>query len=154
MNHLSLDKAFFPRDNADPAVRETDDEAIGLVGDMPITQDQHLWGHYVVARQSSNDDPAAGGSLSNYNPNAAHDISHQRTRLPPGSGNVWQVACYGYVYLRNDLTRNADGVFTSSYDQPPNKVLSSTRAAVELLRLTLNLPAAAILTDRGRLTLD
>jgi len=66
------DAAFYPQYNADPTMRDTIDQTIGLVKEFPITTDNTKWGRYELQRQTT--DPSSGS----VNAHAVHDITGDR----------------------------------------------------------------------------
>lgn len=162
------DSAFFPKYNANPKLSETDDETIGLVRDIPLTDmsnmgtgSNSLWGHYEVKRQQTNNNETAitnmiVGNKDNNDSRAVHDISHLMSSQAIGSGNSWRIFSTGYIYRRNDFRKNSDGTFIVKYNQSPNKYVDQATASLDILRVGLNTDitkAAIILPTVSKLSL-
>lgn len=154
------DAAFNPIHTSDASTSDTDDASVGLVKDIPIKD--NIYGRYIVKRQTC---PSPIPSSWQPDPHAAHDItlSKGKSTICPtgpctnpdgtvkGEGAVWYLESQGTVYVRNNFTKNADGVFTTAPDTPPNRILRKASASLEISQLTVFPPGAAplILTGTG-----
>jgi predicted acyltransferase (DUF342 family) len=98
-----------------PPIIDTQDPTVGLVREFEIRG--NLWGRYELRK------------------NEAMDASLQYGVPSPGS--VWELAARGYVYRVTDPT--------VPFDQPPNKIVSTSRVETKVRSLPLNLPASAAL---------
>ena len=117
------DGAFYPRENADPALSDTIDEDIGLVREYQLSSDGLKWARYEVARQK---DPASNPVDSH----AVHDITTQRIDAKyNGEGLVWYLESIGYVYRKRDPS--------AAYNVAPNEIVARVRASTEIRRLDL-----------------
>ena len=118
---------FAPLKNlaVNPPIIDTLDPTVGLVREFEIRG--NLWGRYEVRK------------------NETMDASLQHGIASPG--NVWDVAARGYVY------RVADPAVP--FDQPPNRVVSTSRVETSIRSVPLNLPSSAAIgiDNIGALTL-
>lgn len=148
------DGAFAPQHLSDPSLSDTDDASIGIVRDIQIKDS--VYGRYVVKRQAC---PGAD------DPHAAHDItlSKGKSTICPGvyctnmdgtvkgEGAVWYLESQATVYIRNNYSKDADGVFTTGPQDPPNRILRQGGGSIEISQLTVQPPGDAplILTGTG-----
>jgi hypothetical protein len=104
---------------ANPQVLDTQDPAIGLVREYPVSDPGRVWARYELKKTG-----IAGGTNS-------LDITIQRGKR--GNGIVWQLESQGIVFVRNDGT--------VPYNTRPNVVMSRRTMRTEIQRLGLNRPA-------------
>lgn len=130
------DAAFHPRASTDTATADTLDEGIGLVKEYSLSDSDRIWGRFEVKRQPD--------TASNpVDAQAVHDISDKRIEgASAGEGLAWYVESTGIVYRRVD-----GGV---PYNVAPNEVISRSRAATEIRRIAIVLPANAALCVNAR----
>lgn len=131
------DQAFYPREHAsDPTLGDTKDENIGLVRDLQLNKD--IWGRYILKRQN----------CSTPTEDAVRDITFLRGKNEgtlTGQGIVWYLQSEGTVYKRIDPTQGPrpEGLPPED-DSNPNIVLGKAKAAVEITRVSLDVPKAAV----------
>ncbi len=140
--------AFFPRFNANPDMRDTLDENIGLVKEYQLNSQKNLWARYEIRRQK---DPnlgsvnaalpvdAATNPPNPIDPLAAHDITNLRASAwDLGQGVVWGIESKGYVFQKNTLDP------TVAFNKAPNVVLATSRISSEFRRLYMDAPYSEI----------
>ncbi len=133
-----VDAAFYPR----TSTSDTIDESIGLVKEYPLGESSFLWGRYEVRRQKNT-------ATNPVDVHAVHDITENRVSgFSNGSGLAWSIESFGFVYQRKNSS--------VAYNVAPNQIVARSRAAVEIRRLALNMPAnaAAIVTNRTLVTVN
>jgi len=108
-----------------PPVLDTMDPAVGLVREFEITGS--LYGRYEVPL------------------NEVEDISLSRGMMSD-CGGVWLLLSRGYVYRRNDPTKE--------FNETPNTVLTRTHLTTEIRRFTLTPPAKAAICAPSGTDLD
>lgn len=121
-----------PVEQFKPSRRDSEDPRIGLVHEYCIAEG--VWGRFEVWS-----DPARAASILGVNP-ALADISHKRG-YETGSGQVWRLACVGYVYRLVDAR--------VPFNRPPNQVLGQEILQTEVGRLRIRLPGQAALCARA-----
>ncbi|MBX3464724.1 MAG: hypothetical protein KF830_16260 [Planctomycetes bacterium] len=120
--------------SASPPQLDTIDPEIGLVREFRITGT--TWARYEVWRPWPGDPDAA--RLARRQLWQVDDVSRPRAGASPGS--VWKLRSVGYVYRRSSTA--------VPFDSPPNTVLASQIAEVEVRRLTITLPGQAAVNVR------
>lgn len=126
------DAAFQPVSSTDTTLSDTADANIGIVEQYPIDSRGFLWGRYEVHKATENVGYPA-------DPNSVHDITDQR--IPgqaAGSGTVWYLESTGYVFQNYNSS--------APFNQAPNRVIASAKAATEVRRVSLLLPDKAAVT--------
>jgi hypothetical protein len=116
----------------DTDVETTPPRRRSIQRDVEISQRGNVWGHYEVVSDTTavNPSPASTG---------VRDLSLARGLA--GAGQVWQIGARGSVYVRNDFTRDVNGVFTVPWNQSPNRRLAERFARREIARLVYNPPS-------------
>lgn len=125
---------FAPRRDltATPRVNETIEPSLGLVREFPIGG--NLWGRYEVRLADPTDPEDETKRLP------VRDISAERA--VPGSGGVWLIRSWGFVYKKNSDS--------AAWNEAPNDPVASAVTATEVRRLTIVPPAnAALCASRG-----
>lgn len=144
--------AFAPIYHADPTLRETEDANVGLVKDLRLDTGRNIYGRYIIRKQGCKNGVSAAEQSNNdympgqtgYNKLAVHDVTEQRGKGTHGLGLVWELGSEGIVYIRNDFSKNADGVFLKGPDEAPNRILDRAFAKMEINRMSLQKPVAPI----------
>ncbi|MBI5837633.1 MAG: hypothetical protein HZB25_10335 [Candidatus Eisenbacteria bacterium] len=128
-SYAYADAAFHPLHDNTPKLNFTDDESIGLVKEVPLSDDDRLWGRYEVRRQlvDNGTDPALTDS------NAVHDITSYLGKGNAGEGLAWHIQANAFVYLKNDPNR--------AFNQAPNRVLETVAMAEQIISLSIRRPA-------------
>lgn len=104
--------------------------------DMEISEQGRLWGHYeVVAGNPSAVAPASPCK----NGTGVVDLSLSRGKA--GAGQIWQLGSQGVIYVRNDTSRDGNGMLRVAYNQAPNRILSKRTVRSEIGRLAFNPPS-------------
>ncbi len=141
-----VDAAFAPEYHADPRLRATDDPVRGIVKDILLNEDRNVYGRYIIRKQpcGSGADPNYTPDDAGYEPLAAHDITHLKSPAAQGSGLIWRLTSEGIVYVREDKSKNSDGVFLKGPEETPNRVLDREVVSIEINRLNLAAPSAPV----------
>jgi len=142
---------FAPQRNlaAVPPVNETDNPAVGLVRNYPITTS--LWARYEVRLSVAGDDTTIS------------DVTTSRGLPGAGPGTVWQIVSHGYIFRRN-YKNPADPVandwneaaeWDNANHRPlgnavdgRNELLNRITLVTEIRRLTIITPGPAALCVR------
>ena len=110
-----------------PPILDTQNAAIGLVREYPVSDPGRVWARYELNRTGF---PTGTNTL---------DITLQRGKR--GSGIVWQLESQGIIFVRNNGA--------VAYNVSPNQVLSRRTMRSEIQRLGLNAPAnGALISSR------
>jgi hypothetical protein len=122
---------------ATPPINDTDIQTDpprkrSIQRDFEISQRGKIWGHYEVVSDtaSSNNNPASTGLM---------DLSLQRGKAGPGQ--IWQIGSRGVIYVRNNMSRDVNGVFVIPWNQAPNHTLAIKEVRTEIARLVYNPPS-------------
>lgn len=139
------DAAFDPAFNTDPSLRETIDASTGLVKDLRLDPGRNIYGRYILRKQACK--PAGGDYTLNdpeYDKLAVHDITDYRGKGLKGEGLAWHLVSQGIIYQRNNLTKDANGVFTTGPEDAPNRILDKATVEIDINRMNLAKPFAPI----------
>jgi len=129
------DAAFYPRTSTNTALSDTLDESIGLVKEYSLSDSDNIWARFEVRRQQNT-------ALNAVNAQAVHDVSMSRIEGATwGSGLAWYVEASGIVYRRRDASK--------AYNESPNEVISRSRVATEIRRISIVLPSLSALCVNG-----
>jgi hypothetical protein len=138
-----------------PPINETDNPAVGLVRNYPITSS--LWARYEVRLQVVGD------------MNTIQDVTQSRGMPGAGPGTVWQITSHGYVFRRNYKNpadpvanewneaaewNNAEHRPTGNDADGRNELLNRITLVTEIRRLTIITPGPAALCARAGSTIS